>query len=251
MHHLYRMLDMSDVFNARLSCKYFRESITPENTKKLYAHKKKQLEIAMLKNRHNIIAGITKSKIKYSRVAWNLKLTGDLDGLFNSMKENEIISKKLREMKGEYKEHNLKQRGFEKVDMKHLANIYGDNMWSVTKPGTTETIALVPRQMGHNYWCQKHRAHHSHIIVEMVYFQINTGFKDALRAMVDVPFRITRLIPLFGQKDQLEKLLDQIGMYEARVFTARLWDFDFIPLKSMYLPPIRCVTDEVVPSGGL
>ena len=246
------MLDMSDVFNARLSCKYFHESITPEQTKKLLTKKRKQLELALIKNRYNILVEITKSKPKFNQKTWKLRLTGKLEGLFQTMKENSIITEKLREIGGEYREKELMQKGFERLDMKHLSNIYGDNLWSITMPGTTETIALVPRQIRHGFWCRKHRHNHSQMILEMIYFQINTGFKDALLAVEETAFRQSRVMPLFGEKDTLEKLLDTIGMYEARTNRAGSW----VAPKVMYLPPIRCdseacVTDEAVPSGGL
>ena len=188
--------------------------------------------------------------------SWKLRLTGSLEGLFKTMKENDIITEKLREVGGEYKEEELTQRGFRRFDLKHMSNIYGENLWSVTKPGSTETIALVPRQIGHACWCRRHRRNHSQMILEMVYFQINTGFKDALIAVEETAFRQSRVMPLFGHKDVLEKLLDTIGMYEARVNIAKFWDYTCKAPKAMYLPPIRCdseacLSDEAVPSGGL
>ena len=67
------------------------KSITPEQTKKLLIKKRKQLEVALIKNRYNILVEITKSKPKFNQKTWKLRLTGKLEGLFQTMKENSII----------------------------------------------------------------------------------------------------------------------------------------------------------------
>ena len=185
--------------------------------------------------------GMKQAQIQTNLNTALIRFKGDMTKLFETLKENYKISKELQKLNVEYTDSKLGLWKFERRDLPGHC-IYGENLWQFTKPKTTETVLLIPRKIGHEHHCGLCDKFHSYILVELVWFNINQGIKETIVDNDEVPYKETRMVPIYGDCYTLRKMLLVIQMYEGRAKERET-------PASMYLPQLKCGQNR--PSGGL
>ena len=234
---------MNDIFDLRLVCSRIADNIPPQFLGKLWKKKKSELEATLVRNRLDLFNGIQKAEIQTNVITSSIRLNGNIEPLFTALKENYQLSKRLQAINGDYDDAKLSNqgKGFKEQKMQNLKKILGENFWQFTKPKTTETILLVPKQIGHDYWCENCVKLHSYIIVDMIFFNINEGIRETLIDNEEWAYPETRLMPIFGGAYTLRKMMSVLDLYEGGSHE----------LMSLHLPKLRCGNKSSTPSGGL
>ena len=227
---------MEDIFNLRKTCNKLAKQIDSRLIRTLWSRKKRESERMFLNNRIDLLRGMRIAEIQTNRKTVGIRFNGNLDPLIVALKENRRLSLDMAFMNGTYDDSKL--RKLKKYEMLNLRIIMGENLWQVTKQGTTESIIVIPRQIGHDHWCKKHEAFHSYLLVELVLYNINEGTRDALLECEETAYRDSRLFPIFATATTLRKMLDAIDMWEGIIYEqGEGWP---IRQRNMYLPQLRC-----------
>ena len=243
LHITCGMTNVWDVINLRQSCKQLHQNIPSKFVARLYNKQTRKLEAEMIESRVDLIRGIRELKLTYTSRDYKLLMTGNIETMINAVKKNVATSVDLKRVHGRYREGDLRAIRFNWVSMNSgMSFIHGDNVWTFTKETTRETIALIPRQLGNDYFCTQCQGLHSYLLVEIVYFELHKGVKNGLENGGLIPFRTSRVVPMFGSRHRFEKLLERINMFPM----GQNWNgivangYKDARPEGMYLPHIEC-----------
>ena len=107
-----KYLKMWDTLNLRLTCKKMRNATRHPFLKSLWNIKKKQLEEQFVENRSKMLRGWMRAKPKIDKNKQKLILREETRDLFEAMKENFKLSRRLKWINGEYNQKGLEKFGF-------------------------------------------------------------------------------------------------------------------------------------------
>ena len=120
--------------------------------KSLWNIKKKQLEEQFVENRSKMLRGWMRAKPKIDKNIQKLILRQETRNLFEAMKENFKLSRRLKWMNGDYNQKGLKKNGFINTTFVNLVKIHGKGTWAFSGDNAPDGLLITPRCMHCQYF---------------------------------------------------------------------------------------------------
>jgi hypothetical protein len=234
-------LNMYEVLHLRTTCQKMRDILNVRVVKKMWIKRRKKIEQDLLQNRMSIVQGFNEARPSTDVGNTTITFKGDTRNFFKAMEENKRMVENAEGMKAEYKEAELKNYSYIKTRMSLLAKLRGENLWTIknTEEGG-KGILIVPRKIGHDYFCAKHDHFISYLLVEVILHKWTNGIKETLQEQEELPFKPTRMLPIYGSRRSLEKILQALDIYAlGAIWTGEDGSWPWSS-GSMYIPYVRC-----------
>ena len=220
--------------------------------KSLWNIKKKQLEEQFVENRSKMLRGWMRAKPKIDKNKQKLILREETRDLFEAMKENFKLSRRLKWINGDYNQKGLEKFGFTKTTFVNLVKVHGKGTWAFSGDNAQEGLLITPRCMGDGYYCDIKNKWVYVLICEASWFLWENGVADSLNCLEEEHFRESRYLPLFGET--FDRALGKINLAAFEWTTwgednhaINVWPHEF---RQMFVPKLGCFHRQNY-SGGL
>ena len=100
----------------------------------------------------NILRGWMRAKPKIDKSKKKLVLREETRDLFEAMKENFKVSRRLKWINGDYNQKGLEKFGFTKTTFVNLVKVHGKGTWAFSGDNAQEGLLITPRCMGDGYY---------------------------------------------------------------------------------------------------